>query len=78
MEALRDGIEAGDLREVDVARTATTLWAAWNGVISLLWRQDRLGETPDDVAALLDRAVDLVLDGLRRPDEGHPPGVAAR
>ena len=61
--ALRDGIAAGTVRpDLDVEATATVLWAAMNGVLSLSWRTDRHQTHPMKV---LDVLRSIVGDGLR-------------
>lgn len=52
---LQNGTLDGSLRPMDTRRTATLLWAAWNGVISLMWRTDALTEDAASVAELLER-----------------------
>lgn len=64
VEALRSGVESGDLRAVDPEEVATILWAAWNGVISLGWRQDRLRRDEAELRALLATATEIVATGL--------------
>ncbi|MFB6722963.1 TetR/AcrR family transcriptional regulator [Kribbella sp. NPDC056345] len=64
VEAIKLGIDTGVLREVDAEATATVLWAAWNGIISLGWRSDGLSRTTDELAQLLRVATDLVAHGL--------------
>jgi TetR/AcrR family transcriptional regulator len=65
-DAIERGIAEGTLRPVDARRTATVLWASWNGVISLAWRPDELREDADDLADLLSLAANLLSWGLRR------------
>lgn len=61
--ALRDGVAGGTIRsDLDVDATATLLWAAMNGVISLSWRPGPDRSDPVDLVALLG---DLTSDGLR-------------
>ncbi|MGW0159500.1 TetR/AcrR family transcriptional regulator [Mycobacterium sp. NPDC003323] len=62
--AIRAGVAAGDLRPVDAEQTATALWAAWNGIISLAWRPDALRRDHDELRELLRVAVDVVEHGL--------------
>jgi TetR/AcrR family transcriptional regulator len=62
--ALRLGIEAGVIREVDPEDTATVLWAAWNGIISLGWRSDSLRRDEDELRRLLRVATEAVAHGL--------------
>jgi TetR/AcrR family transcriptional regulator len=62
--ALKLGIEAGVIREIDPEETATVLWAAWNGIISLGWRADGLSRSNDELGRLLRVATDAVAHGL--------------
>lgn len=64
VEAIRLGVEAGVIREVDPHDMATVLWAAWNGIISLGWRPDRLQRADDELRRLLRLATDAVAHGL--------------
>ncbi len=51
---------------VDPERTATALWAAWNGILSPAWRPDALRHDPEELRRLLDVATDIVRHGLLR------------
>jgi AcrR family transcriptional regulator len=62
--AIRGGIASGHLREVDAGLAAKFLWGAWNGVIALGERPDRLRAGDDEITAILDLGRRLVLDGL--------------
>ena len=62
--ALEQGIADGVVREIDTARTATVLWAAWNGIISLGWRPDDLAADETELRALLRTATDALTRGL--------------
>ncbi|HSV40601.1 MAG TPA: TetR/AcrR family transcriptional regulator [Nocardioidaceae bacterium] len=62
--ALRLGIKAGVIRDVDAEDVATVLWAAWNGIISLGWRSDGLHRDDDELSRLLRVATDAVAHGL--------------
>lgn len=64
VEALRRGIDDGVLRAVDPAQVATVLWSAWNGIISLAWRPDRLRRSETELRELLETATDVVAAGL--------------
>ena len=64
VDALRAGIKAGVVRDVDPEDVATVLWAAWNGIISLGWRSDGLRRTDDELRGLLRVATDAVAHGL--------------
>lgn len=61
---MREGVEAGDLRDVDPEETATVLWAAWNGIISLGWRPDALRRDEAQLRALLAAATGIAANGL--------------
>jgi AcrR family transcriptional regulator len=62
--AIREGVARGTLRDVDPELVATALWAAWNGIIGLGWRPDRLRREPEELRRLLAAATDLVRHGL--------------
>ena len=64
VEALRLGIEAGAIRDVDPEATATVLWAAWNGILSLGWRPDSLQRSDDELRELLRLATELFARGI--------------
>ncbi|GAB3474855.1 TetR/AcrR family transcriptional regulator [Amycolatopsis cihanbeyliensis] len=68
VRTLRQGIEAGELREVDPEETATVLWSAWNGIISLGWRPDALHRDEAGLRRLLSAATEIVAHGLLRQD----------
>ena len=64
VDALRRGIADGVLRPVDPGQVATVLWAAWNGIVSLAWRPDRLRHDEAELRALLRSATDVIAHGL--------------
>jgi TetR/AcrR family transcriptional regulator len=64
VEALRHGIADGVLRPVDPEQVATVLWSAWNGIISLAWRPDRLRRSEAELRELLETATGVVAAGL--------------
>jgi TetR/AcrR family transcriptional regulator len=64
VEALRRGVAAGQLRDIDPEEVATILWAAWNGLISLGWRPDSLRRAEPELRQLLRTATDVVATGL--------------
>lgn len=66
VDAIERGIAEGTIRPVDARKTATVLWASWNGVISLAWRPDELREDANSLAELLSLAAAVVSWGLRR------------
>jgi AcrR family transcriptional regulator len=61
---LRQGVADGSFRAIDPEDVATVLWAAWNGIISLGWRNDALGRDLDELRRLLRVATDVVAHGL--------------
>lgn len=64
VEALRTGVADGTIRAVDPEDTATVLWAAWNGIISLAWREDPLRRDSDELSRLLRVATEAFARGL--------------
>lgn len=76
VEALRGGMAAGALREVDPEVVATVLWASWNGIISLGWRPDDLHRSAPELRELLHTATDVIALGLLT-DQGRSSGSAA-
>jgi AcrR family transcriptional regulator len=71
-------IEAGEVRDVEAAQVMRFLWGAWNGVIALNLRQDRLRIDNRQLVAVLDAGRQIVVDGLaarpgaeRRVDDAH-------
>jgi AcrR family transcriptional regulator len=65
VDAIERGIADGSIRQLNPQATATILWASWNGIISLGWRRDELQQSAEELAALIERAADLVSYGLR-------------
>ncbi len=64
VDAIRRGIDDGALRPVDPEAAATVLWSAWNGIISLGWRPDRLRRSDTELRELLKTATDVISHGL--------------
>lgn len=64
VDALTMAVDGGLLRPVDPRRLATVLWSAWNGIISLNWRPDRLREDESELRELLALASDVIVNGL--------------
>jgi AcrR family transcriptional regulator len=62
--ALRQAVDAGMIRPIDADQTATVLWAAWNGIISLAWRPDALRRNKQELRALLSVATEALALGL--------------
>ncbi len=65
VDAIERGIAEGSIRPLDARKTATILWASWNGIISLAWRHDDLRQDPAALQELIAGAADLVSYGLR-------------
>lgn len=70
--AIRAGVRSKQLLDVDPALAAKFLWSAWNGVVALSMRPDRLRASEDDVRDILDVGRRLALEGLA------PPGARMR
>ena len=68
VDAIERGIADGSIRRLDPQKTATILWASWNGIISLAWRHDDLRQDPVELHDLVEKAADLVSYGLRCDD----------
>lgn len=62
--AIAAGVASGELLPVDAAATATFLWGAWNGVIALGTRPDRLRLGDERIREVLETGRRLVLEGL--------------
>ncbi|MEU5434906.1 TetR/AcrR family transcriptional regulator [Streptomyces sp. NPDC020719] len=67
--AVRDGIADGSFTpDVDPELAATAMWATMNGVLGLTWRADRLRIPPQELDAVLNTVVTLLMHGMtRRP-----------
>ncbi len=61
-DAIERGIATGQVAPIDPRATATIMWAAANGIISLAWRSDKQRRSVDEVRALLD-TLDMYLAG---------------
>ena len=79
IEAILDGfqgrieaaVEAGEVHaDLDARLAARFLWGAWNGVVSLGLRGDRLRLTDEEIAACLRQGKRIVRHGLTAP-AGH-------
>lgn len=65
---LESAIDAGEVSpHYPPKETARFLWGAWNGVISLTLRSDRMALTDGEIAASLDAGRRLVNEGLAHP-----------
>ncbi|GEB12067.1 putative transcriptional regulator, TetR family protein [Pimelobacter simplex] len=69
---LEAAVRAGEIRaDVDLARATRFVWGAWNGVIALSLRQDRLRIDDDELAATLAVGRRLLSDALRADAAGQ-------
>lgn len=69
---LRAAVEAGEVRsDLDAARAMRFLWGAWNGVIALSLREDRLRIDDEELKATLDLGRVVVIEGLRAGAPGR-------
>lgn len=73
-------MDAGELRDGDAVTAATFMWGAWNGVVALSQRPDRLRLRSRDIQRVLEVGRRMVLEGLasdavRGPDGGIAPHV---
>jgi TetR/AcrR family transcriptional regulator len=72
------GVKTGAARPVDPYRAAKFMWGAWNGVIALNLRPDRLRLDDRELEAVLEEGRRMLAEGiaamsLRRPDGGLRP-----
>jgi AcrR family transcriptional regulator len=65
VDAIERGIVDGSIKRLDARRTATVLWASWNGIISLAWRPDDLRQDGAALEQLVTLAAELMSFGLR-------------
>ncbi|KAB2808495.1 TetR/AcrR family transcriptional regulator [Pimelobacter simplex] len=69
---LEAAVRAGEIRaDVDLARATRFVWGAWNGVIALSLRQDRLRIDDDELVATLAVGRRLLSDALRADAAGQ-------
>jgi AcrR family transcriptional regulator len=62
---LQAAVDAGEARPISAEDGMRFLWGAWNGVIALSLRQDRLRLTDDEVRRALDEGRAIIERGLR-------------
>ena len=77
---LRAVADAGEIRpDLDLARVVRFLWGAWNGVIALSLRQDRLRLSEEELTHTLRLGQELLAGALRvgNSDQGLTPTSAA-
>jgi len=61
---LEAAVAAGEIHQLDTKLAMRFLWGAWNGVIALNLRQDRLRLSNDQLIATLEAGRRLVIDAL--------------
>jgi len=66
-DVIRQAIDAGEAQEVDPRTLTRFLWGAWNGVVDLTTRPDRLRLSDAEVAEALHLGRRIVLEGLAAP-----------
>jgi AcrR family transcriptional regulator len=64
---IQRAIDAGEAQAIDPRMLALFLWGAWNGVVELTTRPDRLRLSEEEVAAALHLGRRIVLEGLAAP-----------
>lgn len=75
-EEIQAAIDAGEARPLDAHDLSRFLWGAWNGVIGLTLRGDRMALDDDAVAACIQTGRRLVLEGLVAPSARDAAGDA--
>lgn len=74
---IADAIATGEARdELDPMQLSRFLWGAWNGVVALGLRNDRLALTEQEIDACIQTGRRLVLEGLVSPAARDPHGDA--
>jgi TetR/AcrR family transcriptional regulator len=74
---IQAAMDAGEVRTtLDAHRVSRFLWGAWNGVVALGLRSDRLGLTDDDIEATIMTGRHIVLEGLAAPAARDAQGDA--
>lgn len=67
-DTIQEAIDAGEIRpELDAHQLSRFLWSAWNGVVALGLRSDRLALTEPETCATIQTGLRLVVEGLVTP-----------
>lgn len=77
-EAIRAGVAAGVVRDVDPHLAATFLWAAWSGLTTLHLRTDELGISDEEFEAVADLGFRLLATGMLRRLPAGPTASSVR
>ncbi|EHN11616.1 transcriptional regulator TetR family [Patulibacter medicamentivorans] len=75
-QQIQAAIDSGEARPLDARQLSRFLWGAWNGVIALSLRPDRMALSDDEVAACIQTGRRLVLEGLVAPAARDAAGDA--
>ena len=75
-DEIQAAIDAGEARPLDAHDLSRFLWGAWNGVVGLTLRGDRMALDDDAVAACIQTGRRLVLEGLVAPAARDAAGDA--
>jgi AcrR family transcriptional regulator len=73
---IEQAIAAGEARPLDARALSRFLWGAWNGVVALGLRNDRLALTEDEIDACIQTGRRLVVEGLVAPSARDARGDA--
>lgn len=79
-ETIEACVETGIIRPFDPYRAAKFMWGAWNGVIALNLRADRLRLSDDELGRVIREGLRMIAEGLaamplRDSDGGLPAGL---
>lgn len=67
-ERIAAAVAAGEARsDIDPRLTSRVLWGAWNGMVALGVRTDGLALSEEEIAACIDQARRIVVEGLTTP-----------
>ncbi|WP_320670073.1 TetR/AcrR family transcriptional regulator [Patulibacter defluvii] len=75
-QQVQAAIDAGEARPLDAHQLSRFLWGAWNGVVGLSMRPDRLALSDDEIDACIATGRRLVLEGLVAPSARDEAGDA--
>lgn len=75
-DEIQAAIDAGEARPLDAHDLSRFLWGAWNGVVGLTLRGDRMALDDAGVAACIQTGRRLVIEGLVAPGARNAAGDA--
>lgn len=73
---IQEAIDTGEARPLDAHDLSRFLWGAWNGVVALSLRPDRLALDDAAIESCISTARRLVVEGLAAPDAKDEAGDA--